>query len=94
MSNYWNGLRVMNPNDMERFFSEEDTLGSMTITGSEFLSDESEAQVEVVRKVLDRLPPREADFVDLYFFKKVRQTTIAALFNVSQPTICYRLQRA
>ena len=94
MSNYWNGLRVMNPNDMERFFSDEDTLGNMDITGSEFLSDESEAQVEVVRKVLDRLPPREADFVDLYFFKKVRQTTIAALFNVSQPTICYRLQRA
>jgi DNA-directed RNA polymerase specialized sigma24 family protein len=94
MSNYWNGLRVMNPNDMERFFSEEDTLGSMGITGSEFLSDESEAQVEVVKKVLDRLPPREADFVDLYFFKKVRQTAIAALFNVSQPTICYRLQRA
>jgi DNA-directed RNA polymerase specialized sigma24 family protein len=94
MSNYWNGLRVMNPNDMERFFSEEDTLGNMAVSGSEFLSDESEAQVESVRKVLDRLPPREADFVELYFFKKVRQTTIAALFNVSQPTICYRLQRA
>lgn len=84
----------MNPNDMERFFSEEDTLGNMAVSGSEFLSDESEAQVESVRKVLDRLPPREADFVELYFFKKVRQTTIAALFNVSQPTICYRLQRA
>lgn len=94
MSNYWNGLRVMDPNDMERFFSEEDTLGNMGISGSEMLSDESEAQVESVRKVLDRLPPREADFVELYFFKKIRQTTIAALFNVSQPTICYRLQRA
>jgi DNA-directed RNA polymerase specialized sigma24 family protein len=84
----------MSPNDMERFFSEEDALGGMFITGSDILSDESEAQVEVVRKVLDRLPPREADFVELYFFKRVRQTTIAALFNVSQPTICYRLQRA
>lgn len=94
MSGYWNGLRVMDPNDMERFFSEEQSLGNMDFTGSEFLSDESEAQVEVVRKVLDRLPPREADFVELYFFKRIRQTTIAALFNVSQPTICYRLQRA
>lgn len=94
MSNYWNGLRVMNPYDMERFFSDEDTLGNMGITGSDILSDEGEAQVELVRKVLDRLPPREADFVDLYYFKKIRQTTIATMFNVSQPTICYRLQRA
>jgi DNA-directed RNA polymerase specialized sigma24 family protein len=94
MSSYWNGLRVMDPNDMERFFSEEQTLGHIDITGSEVLSEESEAQIEVVRGVLDRLPPREADFVELYFFKKVRQTTIAAMFNVSQPTICYRLQRA
>lgn len=94
MSNYWNGLRVMDPSDMERFFSEEDTLGNISITGSDMLSDESEVQVEMVRKVLDRLPPREADFVELYFFKKIRQTTIASMFNVSQPTICYRLQRA
>jgi len=94
MADYWNGLRIMDPNDMERFFSEEDTLGNISITGSETLSEQSAAQVDVVRKMLDRLPPREADFVELYFFKKIRQTTIAALFNVSQPTICYRLQRA
>jgi DNA-directed RNA polymerase specialized sigma24 family protein len=94
MADYWNGLRVMNPNDMERFFSDEDTLGNISITGSEVLSEQSAAQLDVVRKMLDRLPPREADFVELYFFKQIRQTTLAAMFNVSQPTICYRLQRA
>lgn len=94
MSGYWNGLRVMDPNDMEKFFSDDDGMGSMDVTGSEYLSEESEAQVDVVRGILDKLPPREADFVELYFFRRVRQTTIAEMFNVSQPTICYRLQRA
>ena len=44
--------------------------------------------------MLEYLPPREADFLDLYFFRHMRQTDIADLFQVSQPTVCYRLQRA
>ena len=51
-------------------------------------------ELEQVREVLDQIPPREADFVELYFFQKLRQTTIAEMFNISQPTVCYRLQRA
>jgi DNA-directed RNA polymerase specialized sigma subunit len=43
---------------------------------------------------MDTLPDREADFVDLYFFKQIRQTSIAEIYRVSQPTVCYRLQRA
>ena len=47
-----------------------------------------------VKHILDLLPPIEADFVDLYFFRHVKQTDIAEIFGVSQPTVCYRLQRA
>jgi predicted DNA-binding protein (UPF0251 family) len=52
------------------------------------------SKLERVREIMLSLPPREADFVDLYFFKQVKQTKIAAIFGVSQPTVCYRLQRA
>jgi len=93
MSNYWSGMIVMDPSIIDRHFDETDTLGAMFVS-SDDLPDESPGQIEAVRGILERLPPREADFVDLYFFQRVRQTVIASLFNVSQPTICYRLQRA
>ena len=93
MSNYWCSHIVLDPSDIERMFSNEDGLS--TFPGStEELSDESKAELEQVKGVLDQIPPREADFVELYFFQRIRQTTIAALFNISQPTVCYRLQRA
>lgn len=47
-----------------------------------------------VKVILDSLPPIEADFIDLYFFRHIKQTDIAEIFGVSQPTVCYRLQRA
>jgi len=57
--------------------------------------DDDDLQViDRVRKILDRIPVIEADFIDLYFFRHIRQTDIAAIFGVSQPTVCYRLQRA
>jgi DNA-directed RNA polymerase specialized sigma24 family protein len=59
--------------------------------------DSSEESLRVlgrVQDILENLPPREADFVDLYYFRKLKQTDIAHLFRVSQPTVCYRLQRA
>jgi DNA-directed RNA polymerase specialized sigma24 family protein len=93
MSNYWCSHIVLDPADIERMFSNEDGLSSYPGTTEE-LSDESKVELEQVKNVLDQIPPREADFVELYFFQKIRQTTIASLFNISQPTVCYRLQRA
>lgn len=73
--------------------SDDDVITSF---GSIFTDpDEDDLRViERVRKILDRLPVIEADFIDLYFFRHIRQTDIAAIFGVSQPTVCYRLQRA
>jgi DNA-directed RNA polymerase specialized sigma24 family protein len=57
-------------------------------------SKEARALEQRVRRLLDRLPPIEADFVTLFYFDRLSQDTIAAIFEVSQPTVCYRLQRA
>jgi DNA-directed RNA polymerase specialized sigma24 family protein len=94
MSSFWSGMVVMDPAVIDRHFDQDDTLGSISITGTEEPSEEGLAQMEQVKDILEKLPPREADFVEMYYFHRLRQTTIASIFNVSQPTICYRLQRA
>lgn len=90
---WWSGHKVIDPTEIESRFSMEDGLGFLE-TGTEELSKESVGQLERVRGILDKLPPCEADFIDLYFFRRRKQTDIAEIFGVSQPTVCYRLQRA
>jgi len=80
-------------NELDTRFASEDGLGFLDAIRTEPTEDDQE-QIEHVRAVMDQLPAREADFVDLYYFKKLRQTDIAAIFGVSQPTVCYRLARA
>ena len=92
--NYWCGHKILDPSDIERQFSNEDGFNFLDFSTNEYLSTERTEQLDRVRTVLGDIPAREADFVELYFFQKVRQTAIAAIFNVSQPTVCYRLQRA
>jgi len=91
---YWSGHKVLDPTELESRFAVEDGLAFLDVTGNEEISDESLEKLERVKKILDHLPPREADFVELYFFRHLKQTDIAAIFRVSQPTVCYRLQRA
>jgi len=91
---YWSGHKVLDPTELESRFAIEDGLAFLDVTGSEEISDESLEKLERVKKILDHLPPREADFVELYFFRHLKQTDIASIFRVSQPTVCYRLQRA
>ena len=92
--NYWCGHKILDPSDIEQQFSNEDGINFLDVSTNEFLSAERTEQLGQVRTVLGDIPAREADFVELYFFQRVRQTAIAAIFNVSQPTVCYRLQRA
>ena len=89
----WSGHHMTDPNDIETRFSNEDGLAQMASIFTE-PSDESLARIDRIRHIMDQLPEREADFVDLYFFRHINQTDIAAIFGVSQPTVCYRLQRA
>lgn len=83
----------MDPSTMESWFSNEDGMAYLD-GGSEEISESSLGDLEKVRAIMDMIPPREADFIELYFFKRLKQTTIAEIFNVSQPTVCYRLLRA
>jgi len=88
----WSGY-TLDPSEMEARFSVEDGMAYMDSIFEE-PSDEDIGKINDVRQVLAQIPPREADFVDLYYFKKLRQTDIAEIFGVSQPTVCYRLSRA
>lgn len=84
---------MANPQDIETRFSNEDGMSQLASIFTE-PSEEALAKVERVRQMLNLLPPREADFVDLYYFRQINQTDIATIFGVSQPTVCYRLKRA
>lgn len=46
-----------------------------------------------ISPLLDRIPEREADLIYLYFVKRKRQADIAAIFEVTQAAISYRLDR-
>jgi DNA-directed RNA polymerase specialized sigma24 family protein len=94
MSGWWSGHKVLDPTELESRFSTEDSWAFMDAVVNDSVSDEGALKIERVRDVMTQIPPREADFIDLYFFKQVKQTDIAAIFGVSQPTVCYRLQRA
>ena len=93
MSLSWSGQRILDPSEIQTRFSNEDSMAYMSSIFEE-PSEESTKLIERVRDILDLLPPREADFVNLYYFHHLKQTDIAAIFRVSQPTVCYRLQRA
>jgi len=84
---------MIDPIDIETRFSNEDAFSQLASIFTE-PSEEALAQIDRVKGMLDQLPDREADFVDLYYFRKINQTDIAFIFGVSQPTVCYRLKRA
>lgn len=77
--------------DLEAEFS----LLELEIEGEEreYLIDK-EKKLEKLKEIVNRLPNIEHDFIDLYYFKKVRQVNIAEIFHVSQPMVCYRLKKA
>jgi len=49
---------------------------------------------EEIRPFLSKLPPREYDLVELYFFEQKNQKDIAKMFGVTQGAISSRLSRA
>jgi DNA-directed RNA polymerase specialized sigma24 family protein len=84
---------MIDPTEIEARFAIEDGMAYMASIFDE-PSEEARERIAEVIEILADLPPREADFIDLYYFRRLKQTDIATIFNVSQPTVCYRLQRA
>lgn len=91
--NGWTGQQILDPSEIETRFSCEDGMGYLGSITTE-PTPETQETIERIKDIMGYLPPREADFVELYFFHRLRQTDIASIFRVSQPTVCYRLQRA
>lgn len=89
----WWSFSSMDPADMESRFSNKDSIKYMDSL-FDGLSEESQLKIDKVKEIMGILPPLEADFIDMYYFKNIKQTSIAKIFSVSQPTVCYRLQRA
>ena len=89
----WSGHHLTDPSEMEARFSAEDSISFMDSIFSG-TTEESSLRIEQVREAMVHLPDLEADFVDLYYFKRWRQMDIARLFRVAQPTVHYRLKRA
>jgi predicted transcriptional regulator len=94
MPSAWSDCRSVDPSEIESRVSTDDNLEFLEQILSEEPTEESQRNLERVRQIMEELPPREADFVELYFFAHKTQTDIAEIFKVSQPTVCYRLQRA
>jgi len=90
----WADCRTVDPAELESRVSTLDNEEFLHQILSEEPTEESSRNLERVRETMTDLPPREADFVELYFFNHKTQTDIAEIFKVSQPTVCYRLQRA
>jgi predicted DNA-binding protein (UPF0251 family) len=84
---------MIDPTEIETRFSNEDSMSTLDSIFTE-PSDEDLEKISRVKEIMEELPPREADFIELYYFQKLKQTDIATIFSVSQPTVCYRLQRA
>jgi len=87
-------VAIRSSDSIERCYSVEDGFALFGDPSDGGMSPETEKLAARVIRLLDRLPPVEADWVHLFFFDRWSQDTIAALFNVSQPTVCYRLRRA
>jgi DNA-directed RNA polymerase specialized sigma24 family protein len=64
------------------------------------LAPEEEPDLEVnkpnftlIEPYLDRIPPREADLIRLYYRDEMKQEQIARLFSITQAAVSYRLAR-
>jgi predicted DNA-binding protein (UPF0251 family) len=94
MSSSYSDCRTVDPSELEARYSVENSIEFLEQILSEEPTEEALRNLERVKEILEELPAREADFVELYFFNHKTQTDIAEIFKVSQPTVCYRLQRA
>jgi hypothetical protein len=89
----------VDPAELATRFASQDPLYDDIEEGPE----EEEANIEPlistlnyenqIKPLLNRIPEREADLIDLYYLHKKRQADIAVIFGVTQAAISYRLDR-
>lgn len=84
-------IEPVDPAELASRFSTEDVLDPLPEGMDETYRRE---HLEKIKAVMDLLPDRETDLVDLYFFKGKKQTDIAEVFDITQAAVSYRLKRA
>lgn len=88
MSNYY--IQSMNPQEISSRFSTEEIV---TPFEDVFEYEWKEDHLEKIRLYLPRLPDKEADFLELYYFYDKKQTEIAQIFELTQAAVSYRIKR-
>lgn len=89
MTNYY--IQSMDPQEISARFSNEEMI---TPFEDAYEFEWKEDHLEKIRDFLPRLPDREADLIELYFFYNKKQTEIAQIFELTQAAVSYRLKRA
>lgn len=98
-----NGYVVpIDPNELNRFVSfdpredewDDDALEEEDLELAEMraLLENQECKVQL-QPLLERIPEREADIIELYFLMDKRQADIATIFGMTQAAVSYRLAR-
>ncbi len=95
----------IDPSDINRFVS-YDPRDDDDVDEEDALLGEEEEQIEEMRRLLEnqgyrvqlqplleRIPEREADIIELYFLMGKRQADIAVIFGMTQAAVSYRLAR-
>lgn len=80
--------RIPDPRSLEDIFDEDEADGGDV--EDVYLSKDYGEQI---LPLLDRIPEKEADFINLYYIQKKKQSDIAAIFNITQAAVSYRLDR-
>ena len=57
------------------------------------LSDESEAQIELLMNALQKLPPEDRALITLYYEEEKSVKEISSIFNLSESNVKVRLFR-
>ncbi len=55
--------------------------------------DYTECEYSCIKSYMDKIPPREADLLTLYYKYGMKQDQIAKLFGVTQAAVSYRLNK-
>lgn len=89
---------AVDPSEMaSRFASEDPTDDELESVSeedvAEFFASSADDFESRIAPLLDRIPDRESDLIQLYFIHGKRQADIAEIFGVTQAAVSYRLDR-
>jgi DNA-directed RNA polymerase specialized sigma24 family protein len=95
-------METLDPHTIEGLFPErralwgdrEESAEQRLLQAEESPEDPPPMGWAAMEPLLKKLPPREQDFVRLYYHQGLKQAQIASLFDLTQAAVSYRLFRA